>query len=59
MLGKARKGREQRGIGEIAEKKLVRVEGMVKVRQIEKRSSEANTVAEGDRAKERGDGRVR
>jgi hypothetical protein len=57
--GIAQKNREQRGVGEIAEKTIVRVEGKVKVRQREKWSSEANKVAEGDRAMERGDERVR
>jgi hypothetical protein len=53
MFGRARKGREQRGVGEIAEKNLVRAERMVKFRQIVQGSSEANTIAEGGGAKER------
>jgi hypothetical protein len=45
VLGKARKGREQGGTGEIAEKKLVGAERVVKVQQIE--GDRANTIAEG------------
>jgi len=59
MFGRARKGREQRGVGEIAEKKIVRAERMVKFRQVVQRSSEANTIVEGGGAKERDDGKVR
>jgi len=59
MLGIAQMNLKHKGASELGEKTLLRVEGIVQVHQRDKWSSEANTLARGDEAKEQGDGRVR